>query len=1016
MNNDLYKKMVGIDPQHEGRSSAIDTDDPNELLARTKRYFEAYLGRQRGEAAGKKEHLIGTAVAVFGVDVDEAREVLQKVLAAKGVVEDKLTKVKIDQPALKDEKPAEDEVATDVNLEPVDFKKDQEDTLTQVTDKDLEKPTQLIDTQQREYMDAMFGRKRTNEVKVDEKKRYKITNPKYEGGGEGFAIKWLDRDSTDTGYTSREEAEKVADRYCKKHPVKADESHVTEGMHELAVELDNISQEEIALITTAIEKGIIRNEIPSYEDMYNTMVDLDAASKLGDEEGHEILRTGMLHTADKTQIAADWIKGVILPFIKGELGDHGVGDLYEPPEPTMHGDKLKVKPADEKPRESVLHICNACCKTFTATEAKCSHCQSEDVEAIVEEQDNETEASRLGYTPEQWALLDHIETSIDSFVTDLDDTYTWDVVQPVSTQDVYEWLEDKRPEVFQSVLRDPDVLSTDAGSEAFFEAMADLGIAVRKPEVDHSREDRAEEDRRDRSFEANEAIELSDEDKQQFRIAADTLLGEPDTGMDKEEARIIVKRFAWSEIVNKVDESITLKELRDLIPELDLPADDKILLNQAFEEGFLKDETPTYTYMLQQLIDTGNAERVGLKDAGQDLKTGKLAGVPEVAEAWLRDIILPKLRHRYGIKVGEEPVDEKNKDKDDDDKPITIPDKPVEEDLDRAHRVDYHDDEVSFDAATQRSKNHIAKRKHGKDYAECDADEKALVDKEFDNPVPRDPSLTHKRAQNPWRLELKNSESKISEPKEMEDALKKGAQEKGFKPGGERYNRYVYGTLAKHEKANEKEIDPEFPEKYKPGDVGHIQRRPFRGKTHQALVRRHHGIPTSDDLEKLKFGSSEDFKEGSVTEFEDDKNAYTSLGRNLEKDEAEEIARRKKGHAVVDDEDETKWMVVQRTDEADEKPASQEHKCNICLKDVNDVGDLNPEDLCRQCAKRQANEADEKPASQEHKCNICLKDVNDVGDLNPEDLCRQCAKRQAKESRQLYTKKEARSEFRRYLP
>ena len=954
MNNDLYKKMVGIDPQHEGRSSAIDTDDPNELLARTKRYFEAYLGRQRGEATGKKEHLIGTAVAVFGVDVDEARELLQKVLATQGLAEDKL--VKIDQPALKDEKPEEDEIAVDANLEPVDFKKDQEDTLTPVTDKDLEVPTQLIDAQQRGYMDAMFNRKQK-------------------------------------------------------------ESRVTEGMHELAVELDNISQEEKALITTAIEKGVIRNEIPSYEDMLNCMIDLHAAEKLGDDEAHEILRTGMLGTADKTQIAADWIKGVILPFIKGELSDHDVGDMYKPPEPTLHPPENKSRsgtslPDDEKQRESILHICNACCKTFTAVEAKCTHCQSDNVEAIVEEQDDETEAGRLGYTPEQWTLLDHMETMIDDFVTDLDDTYTWDVTQLCSTQDVYEWLEDKQPEIFQSVLRDPDVLSTDAGSEAFFEAMADLGIATRKAEVDHSREDRAEEDRR--PFETNE--------------------------------------------------SITLKELRDLIPELDLSSDDKILLNQAFEEGFLEDETPPYNTMLQMLIDGGHAERVGLKDAGENLKTGKTAGRAEVTQAFLKDIILPKLRHRYGIGEPElepefteednreeeeglrgenfempeakprakeltepekmklkraadtmkgkltglskedartiikdltgmdEPVEEKNKDDDE----ITIPDKPVEEDMDRAHEVDYHDDEVSFDVATTRDKlrlkNHMAKQKHGKDYAACDADEKALVDKEF-------------------------SESKISEPKEMEDALKKGAQEKGFKPGGERFNRYVYGTLAKRKKA----------------------------------------------------------EEATVNEFDDDKNTYASKGHGLEKQAAEEIARREGGHAVVDDEDETKWMVVKKADESkvnetttweelgwtddDLAPDLTDWKLldkggveyeiigtnekSITIKQPSggtkrlDIGDLARIYKCKLMdpqgkvlafdrtkdfgappieKKISPAEAEKRPRSQQHKCNICLKNVGDPADLNTEDLCRQCAKRQAKESRQLYTKKEARSEFRRYLP
>lgn len=34
-------------------------------------------------------------------------------------------------------------------------------------------------------------------------------------------------------------------------------------------------------------------------------------------------------------------------------------------------------------------------------------------------------------------------------------------------------------------------------------------------------------------------------------------------------------------------------------------------------------------------------------------------------------------------------------------------------------------------------------------------------------------------------------------PKKIEDALKRRAKELGYKPGTDRYDRYVYGTLAK---------------------------------------------------------------------------------------------------------------------------------------------------------------------------------------------------------------------------
>lgn len=41
-------------------------------------------------------------------------------------------------------------------------------------------------------------------------------------------------------------------------------------------------------------------------------------------------------------------------------------------------------------------------------------------------------------------------------------------------------------------------------------------------------------------------------------------------------------------------------------------------------------------------------------------------------------------------------------------------------------------------------------------------------------------------------------------PKDIERKLKQEAKKKGFKPGSERFNRYVYGTLAKIEKMTSK--------------------------------------------------------------------------------------------------------------------------------------------------------------------------------------------------------------------
>lgn len=42
-------------------------------------------------------------------------------------------------------------------------------------------------------------------------------------------------------------------------------------------------------------------------------------------------------------------------------------------------------------------------------------------------------------------------------------------------------------------------------------------------------------------------------------------------------------------------------------------------------------------------------------------------------------------------------------------------------------------------------------------------------------------------------------------PIRLHKQLAKSAKQKGFKPGSERFNKYVYGTMAKIEKAKKKE-------------------------------------------------------------------------------------------------------------------------------------------------------------------------------------------------------------------
>lgn len=42
-------------------------------------------------------------------------------------------------------------------------------------------------------------------------------------------------------------------------------------------------------------------------------------------------------------------------------------------------------------------------------------------------------------------------------------------------------------------------------------------------------------------------------------------------------------------------------------------------------------------------------------------------------------------------------------------------------------------------------------------------------------------------------------------PREIEERLKRSAERKGYKPGSEKYNAYVYGTLDKIEKERKRE-------------------------------------------------------------------------------------------------------------------------------------------------------------------------------------------------------------------
>ena len=41
-------------------------------------------------------------------------------------------------------------------------------------------------------------------------------------------------------------------------------------------------------------------------------------------------------------------------------------------------------------------------------------------------------------------------------------------------------------------------------------------------------------------------------------------------------------------------------------------------------------------------------------------------------------------------------------------------------------------------------------------------------------------------------------------PKRMKEALKRAARKRGYKPGTERYNRFVYGTIEKWKKKHKK--------------------------------------------------------------------------------------------------------------------------------------------------------------------------------------------------------------------
>ena len=75
---------------------------------------------------------------------------------------------------------------------------------------------------------TMYTSKSMKEAGEHESDAYEIKHSQYEGGGEGYGIKWLDSGRTVTGFTSRQEAINNAERYLKKHPKKETDEAVNE--------------------------------------------------------------------------------------------------------------------------------------------------------------------------------------------------------------------------------------------------------------------------------------------------------------------------------------------------------------------------------------------------------------------------------------------------------------------------------------------------------------------------------------------------------------------------------------------------------------------------------------------------------------------------------------------------------------------------------------------------------------------------------------------------------------------
>ena len=503
--NEAKKKIKEDEEEPE------DTDDDR---SPARKYVDKYFMDQKdfsGDSATYPKRLQTTAKIIknlFKLDGDTAIALFKNVAKGQGVdVGEAL--VNIDQPAVKDEKPAEDEVAADNLLEPVDFKKkaksgDREPGVEDVKDKDLK---QLLDGADTFALSKFIQRKVTEQQLVElhdllpelggevlsdeekdilhaafEDKKIDDMTPavsdmvmalvKVGAFDEKAAKQVLDYSSQEGEDTVKAE---VAELYLKhvllpliRSDVDVEEAVTTEQKSITAVMQNaKLTDSQKSIISSAIENGVIADKLPDMQHIKDALISA-AFSKQEDyksEQSSDVLRRSLVGQVTEEEIIKTWLQEYLLPVLTAEL-----------------------QPKEEE-EDYIYRECVECTKVFKANAPKCLYCNSENTKPIAEGE----ESPESNFPPGEYQLLLVVEEELNAQQEGISDEYDFAFVDGVDEgENVLNWVKENEPETFEKWLANPEDVS---GDDVLWDAMEALDLVKEKESHYDSTEDEAGNDR-----------------------------------------------------------------------------------------------------------------------------------------------------------------------------------------------------------------------------------------------------------------------------------------------------------------------------------------------------------------------------------------------------------------------------------------------------------------------------------------------------------------------------------------